>query len=444
MTAKNPGKPGKRTAPAIKDRSDTAATATAAAPIGAGTAALPTGLPPRGRRGEPDWRREPAWRVYCIVHREDDMSYVGLTRRPLAVRLAAHDHMARRRPDLGGPGTLAAAIRQAYNAGGSFAADFKATVLAEASSAVEARHLERTWIERLGTASPGGYNIMPGGSLGGPANAIPVVLDHPRRGRLTCTSVMEAVAEISRERRAQGQPPLRLGTIYARRAMDWSLEEALELKAHTDGRRRRARFWWHGRSYETLEELARAEGLRIDTIRSRLHRARRAGCGPDHDVARDRRLPGARRTGGVGCGRQPPLRLPHPTDPAAGTVTAADYARMTGLPRATVLHRYHRLMAGRDPGSLSRSEVLAALMQAEDRRLTIALTVPGGQTLSGGVRAVIRDVLDTPSLRVARAEPLSASAIRARLRKIPGWPGTLPPEAVAWAFGFQPDARPAP
>jgi hypothetical protein len=230
--------------------------------------------------------------------------------------------MARRRPDLGGPGTLAAAIRHAYAAGSSFAAAFEAEIPAEASSAVEARHLERTWIERLGTASPGSYNIMPGGSLGGPANAIPVTLDHPRRGRLTCTSVMEAVAEISRERRAQGQPPLRLGTIYARRAMDWSLEEALELKAHTDGRRRRARFWWHGRSYETLEELARAEGLRIDTIRSRLHRARRAGCGPDHDVARDRRLPGARRTGGVGCGRQPPLCLPHPTDPAAGTVTA--------------------------------------------------------------------------------------------------------------------------
>jgi hypothetical protein len=255
---------------------------------------------------------------------------------------------------------------------------------------------------------------------------------------------MDAVAAIDRERENDGKPPLQLSTIYARREMGWSIEEALELKPHRDGRRERAAFQWRGRTYYTLEEVARSEGVAIDTIRSRLHRARQSGCDPDHDAAEDRRLPGTHRTGGVGCGRQPPLALPHPLDPHAGPVNAASFARLTGVPRATVLHRYRHLVDTHGSAVLPRAVVLAALMERQDRRLVISLPLPSGVTLCDGVRALIRTVLNDPALSQARAEKLGASAIRARLRRIPGWPEDLSPEALLWAFGFQHEADPSP
>jgi hypothetical protein len=204
------------------------------------------------------------------------MGYVGVTKRPLQIRIGAHDHLARLQLTRGGPGTLAAAMRQAFAAGHSFESAFEVEVLAETSSEAEATELERTWIARLGTARPNGFNILPGGaSLGGPANATPVSVDHPVRGTLVYESLMDAVPDLNRERVNQGNPPLRLGTIYARLELGWSAEEALELKAHRDRRQRRAAFRCCGRIYDTLDELARAEGMPIDTIRSRLHRAPR-------------------------------------------------------------------------------------------------------------------------------------------------------------------------
>jgi hypothetical protein len=432
MSRKKLGFPAKSAAsPIVSDRS------------GESVAALQAGLQaatPSGQTLAGDSVQR-TWRIYRVERRSDSVGYVGVTQRSLAQRLAVHDHAARLRPHLGRPGTLTAAIRQAYADGVSFDATFQAGILAETSCPAEARRLERDWIAKLGTARPRGFNVMPGGaSLGGPANAQPVTLDHPVRGQLAYASLMDAVADIDRERRDQGKPPLHLGTVYARRAMAWSLAEALELMPHADGRRERIPFRWHGRTYDTLDALARAEGLPIATLRSRLHRARRAGCGADHDVAQDRRQPGAGRTGGIGCGRQAPILLPHPTDPTAPPLAAADFARLTGLPRATLLHRYHRLVdTPRDLATLSREAVLAAVMQAEDRRVAITLPVPGGQTLRGGVRAVIREVLADPALSLARPEQLGASAIRARLRRIPGWPEDLSPEAVLWAFGFKHD-----
>jgi hypothetical protein len=225
--------------------------------------------------------------------------------------------------------------------------------------------------------------------------------------------------------------------------MGWSIEEALDLQAHADGRRQRAAFRWHGRTYESLHELALAEGLAIDTIRSKLYRARQAGCGDGHDAAQDRRQPGAHRTGGVGCGVQRPLALPHPEDPEAAPVDAATFARLTGIPLATVVHRYRRLTKAGGAPARSRATVLAALTRRDERRVMITLPLPDGQTLHGGVRAVIGQVLGDRFLDRGRAERLGFSAIRARLRRIPGWPGRPGPRAVLWAFGFHPDPRPS-
>lgn len=383
------------------------------------------------------------WLIYRVRRLTDGRSYVGVTSRTLATRTAVHDHTARLRPDVGGPGTLAEAIRQAYAQGRSFAEAFQVEILATASSPEMARRSERECIARFATARPNGFNIMPGGaSLGGPANAEPVTIDHPKHGHLCYLSMMDAVADLNRERAGNGQSPLSLGGIYARRASGWSIDEALELKAHADGRRQRAAFRWDGRTYDSLHGLALATGMPIDTIRSQLYRARKAGCDTRHDAAQDRRLPGAHRTGGVGYGLRPPLALPHPRDAAAAPVDATTFARLTGLPKATVLHRYHRLVAQGGSAVLSRDGTLAALTQRFERRVLITLPLPNGQSLQGGVRKVIADLLATPALKWGRAEHLGSSAIRARLRRIPGWPEHLAPEHVAWAFGFKPAAWP--
>jgi hypothetical protein len=386
----------------------------------------------------------PIWRIYHLRRLTDSAGYVGVTQRPLAIRLAAHGTIARRHPERGRPGSLAAAIRQTFADGLPFQTAFQAEILAETSLPAEARRLERVWINRLGTASPRGFNVMPGGaSLGGPANAIPLTLAHPTRGFLRFASLMDAVTATDRERQREAKPPLQLGTIYARRELGWSIEEALELTTHVDGRRRRAAFRWRGRSYRTLEEVAQVDGVAIATIRSRLHRARRAGCEVWHDAAKDRRLPGSHRTGDAKCGRQKPLALPHPADPKSAPVDAASFARMSGLPRATVLHRHHRLLETHGSAVLPRAIVLAALVARQDRRVVLSLSLPGGQTLRDGVRALIRTVLSDPALNGSRAEKLGFSAIRARLRRVPGWPADLSVDAVQWAFGFSHTAEPA-
>ncbi len=49
----------------------------------------------------------------------------------------------------------------------------------------------------------------------------------------------------------------------------------------------------------------------------------------------------------------------------------------------------------------------------------ITVPVPHGPVLHGGVRAVIRQVLEDPAVDLRRDEPLGASAIRARLPSFP-------------------------
>lgn len=382
------------------------------------------------------------WRIYRVTRRSDGRGYVGVTCRSLATRLAAHVHLARRHPHLGRPGTLAAAIRTATEQGLSFSEAFLTETLDDTCSPDAARSLERDWIARLGTAWPRGFNVQPGGaSLGGPANALPVTLCHPERGMLRYPSLLAAVIGLGEERRAAGQPPLSPGVVYARRAMGWSLEEALGLVPHQDGRGLRGDVRWQGQPAASLRALARAQGIAPAALRSRLHRARRRDGTVLPDLARDRRHSASRRMCGQAA-RPPCLALPHPADPQAPPVNAAVFARLAGLPRATVLHRYHAL-AVRPGGAagLTRAELLRALLRRQEREIVLRLRLPGGRILSGGVRALIRQVLGDLPLAGVRAEQLGASAIRARLRRLPDWP--RPGQAgIAWAFGFRPGARP--
>ncbi|WP_120009766.1 GIY-YIG nuclease family protein [Teichococcus vastitatis] len=250
------------------------------------------------------------WRIYRITRCRDGRGYVGVTCRSLAGRAAAHRHHARRHPDLGRPGSLAAAIRAALAEGLGFAEAFRIEELDSTPDPAAARALERHWIARLGTAWPEGFNRAPGGaSLGGPANAVPVTLHHPRRGVRRYPSLLAAIAAIEAERRAAGRPPLPPGVVYARRALGWSPEEALGLRPHRDGRGLRSDVCWAGQPAASLRAVAAAQNIPLATLRSRLHRARRVagadGANEVPDLARDRRKAGK-------ATRSPPLALPHP------------------------------------------------------------------------------------------------------------------------------------
>jgi hypothetical protein len=132
--------------------------------------------------------------------------------------------------------------------------------------------------------------------------------------------------------------------------------------------------------------------------------------------------------------------LPHPKDAEAPPVSAAEFARLTGIPKATVTHRFNRVLAGDfgDPAALTREQVLDILILKTERRIVITLPLPGGRVLQGGVRELIRDLFAQPALLAERQENLGMSAIRARLRKLPCWPRPAAAGDISWAFGFNP------
>lgn len=205
-----------------------------------------------------------------------------------------------------------------------------------------------------------------------------------------------------------------------------------------DGRRRRAAaFRFSGKAHIALRTASQRSGIPIDTLRSRLHRAKRAGC-PGADIAMDRRCPGFPRRDGATTGRQPPMSLPHPFDEAKAPVSAAEFARMTNLPKSSVTYRFNLIRDGNfgDPSQMQREQLLSLLTSEQERRIVIALPVPDGRVLHGGVRELIRDLFAQPELLAMRHERLGPSAIRARLRKLPSWPLPVAAGDISWAFGF--------
>ena len=301
---------------------------------------------------------------------------------------------------------------------------------------VQARQLEALWIARLGSAAPFGYNLMPGGSsLGGPANSAEVVMNDPDLGTLRYSSASAAIRAVNDRRRQAGQRPLEAGTVYARLDQGWPPEKALELEPRVDQRGRRAAFIWKGKCYETLRAVSEAEAVPIATLRSRLHRSRVAGRCSSDDVAGDRRRS---RSGGRQRGLSP---VPDP-DGNGGTVSLADFARRTGIPKATVTHRFWQLVRkGRQPETMASADILAALTCRQERRVILELEVGSGAVLTGGVRELIKCVLDTPAIEGRRHEVLGMSAIRRRLRTLPHWPTSVDPADVRWAFGFEDPER---
>ena len=365
------------------------------------------------------------WRLYVIRRIDDDRLYVGITSRTLESRFRAHIYDAQRGGGARGrPGTLAHAMRSAVTAGLDPKSQFRPLTLRYFADTDAARRAEAMWIRKLRTSIPHGFNMMPGGSsVGSIANAKPLTVEHPIDGVTIYPTVSTAVAACNDRREKDGRARLPYGVVYARLAAGWSAEESLGYRPHLDGRSIRSDVRAKGRRFSTLQAASAATGVSIDTLRSRAHRARRAGLRRS-DLGRDRRLAGSPRAA------RTRILLPHPLEPAAAAVNAAEFARLTDLPRATVLDRARRLrFIAIDPISSPRKKVLAALMQRTERRSVVELRVPDGRIFRGGIRAVIRMVLGNPRLKWRREELLGESAIRARLRTPRG-------SDIEWAFGF--------
>ena len=373
------------------------------------------------------------WIIYELIERWSGRIYIGVTRRPLDLRTAAHVSQARRdggvRPD-----GLMAAIRAMDARNESFAEAFAARIVARASTAAEAAELECQWVEMLSCRTPEGFNAQPPGNLGNPGNAQGLrVLIAP--GQLIYfSSIHRAIGDRNRQLRASNEALLEPGTIYARLSAGWSPEEALGYRDHVDGRGLRDPFLVHGREYTTLRQASRASGIPIATLRSRHHR--RVMSWPSRgpiDIGTDRRHEnGAER------------ELLAILWPETGEkLTAKAFAKRVGMPAATVIHRWHRARAweaerireGRPP--LTPEQLVARLTSTTDRRKWVAVTLPDGRRWHGGEREIIRRLLLDRSLETERAERLSESGIRRRLRVLTPAQRDCP-NAIRHAFGFAP------
>jgi len=361
--------------------------------------------------------------IYALEELASGKHYVGLTRRTLDQRVAAHIYQARRDKTVR-PGGLMAALREALKSGVRFHLRFSARIVARARTADEARALERQWILLLEAHKPLGFNDMPGGSsIGGVGNALPLSIVAADGARQGYRSIGRAIAARNAELAAAGQPALKPGAVYARLAGGWPSEEALGSTAHQDKRGERPAFKVGGQEYTRLREASEATGVRAAALRSRLHRNDTLISGGIPDIGRDRRV--------EATGRLAPLNIAWPG--SKELLTAASFAARVGIAKATILHRCKRAEAVQS-GAWSPAAMYRFLTTRIERRKVVRLALPDGRTWIGGERELIRRMLRDDVLEASRARRLSASGIRRRLRLLQ--PAERNDASVAWAFGF--------
>ena len=347
--------------------------------------------------------------IYSLRERATDRHYIGLTKRSLAQRIAAHLSQARRHRKVRSGG-LMPALRRMLDVGEHFEKVWDAQIVGRATTADEARAMEREWITALSASSPSGFNLMPGGSsVGGPDNVVPLTVAPPDGSSRTYACIQDAIADSNKLALGMGMPTLLPGTAYARLALGWSPDQALGYAPHQDGRGARPPITMEGQVFSNLRTISAATGTAISTLRSRLHRRTQSRSGAD--LSTDMRRAGTdhmpMRSAPLG------LRLPG----TSARLTVREYAKRTNTPAATILHRWHAASrAGLDPVTMSPTTLLERLTTAQDRRRLITLRLPSGQSVTGGERELVRHVLHDPDLAARRAILLSESGIRRRLR----------------------------
>lgn len=316
-------------------------------------------------------------------------------------------------------GGLTEVIRDRNITPATFDQHFETRVLGIATSPDEARELEVIWIAALNARFPNGLNLQPGGrSLGGPANSMAVTVKIGS-SRKSYPSIGAALADRNRSALERGKAVIERSTVHARLLLGWGVAEALGYKAHADGRGQREEFTLGGVVYSTLREASAASGISIPTLRSRLHRARDAAePGAVLEIGRDRRADNV--------GRRKMLGLKHPVTGQA--VSVREYARATGLPVSTVIHRAHR-------HGVEAS--LATMLLPVERRKAVSHEGLDGKVIHLGFRETVRRVLGPNRQQLPGTRPLSHSGIRARLRRLTEVERSNV-EYVRWACGQLP------
>lgn len=312
---------------------------------------------PRGADPQSPCAPSPGYLIYAIEELASGRHYVGLTRRSLAERVASHLSQARRDRRIR-PGGLMSAIQLMDALGQRFADCFSARIVARADTADEARGLERLWIDRLECRAPAGFNQMPGGSsVGGLDNARSLSFIGQDGVERTCATIGQAIAVCNAERVRGGLRPLGATTVYARLAGGWPPEEALGLQSRRYAGSVRRTFAIGDTVFTTLKEANEATGIPSATLASRLHRLGKAASAGMPQIGEDRRT---RLTGQL-----PPLDIPWPA--SDDRLTAAAFGARTGIPKATVIHRWHRAQTLLTDGRLTAKE-LHAFMTGPNRR----------------------------------------------------------------------------
>ncbi len=163
--------------------------------------------------------RERPFAIYVITEQVTGRQYVGVTGQTVQARFTGHLYDAMSRTKARRPGSLAEAIIRTVASGVAYRQAFSVRRLDTAEDPAAARMLEAAWIAQLGTAAPAGFNLMPGGSsLGGPANARPIVVSD-EGGEQHYPSLSRAIRATRECRRRAGHRRVGAAAIYARLSM---------------------------------------------------------------------------------------------------------------------------------------------------------------------------------------------------------------------------------
>jgi hypothetical protein len=292
--------------------------------------------------------------IYALEDIASGRHYVGLTRRTLAERIASHLAQAKRKGKVR-DGGLMAALRLMMLLGQRFEHCYSARIVARAETVDEARELERTWIDLLNCRTPSGLNGMPGGSsVGAIHNARCLSVAWTDSAPRSFPSIRSAVEACNAERRTKELRALDAKTVYARIAAGWPIDEAvgLEPRRHPRDLLQRPAFAIGSGIYSSLRTASHATGLLPAALRSRLHRARKIGGEGLPQIGEDRRAKGP------GC--QAPLEIPWPC--TGERLSAKEYSARTRTPKATIMHRWHRVREAVPEGKLAPPEAVHAFL----------------------------------------------------------------------------------
>ncbi len=338
--------------------------------------------------------------IYKITRKSDGKHYVGVTRRALDVRVSFHWTEAKVKGV--NPNGLAVALRTARQNGQKFEDCFNAKVLEEIfCNKNYALERERFYVENLGTMAPNGFNIQPGGSSAGAIeNGIPIELSIDGKD-LYFGAVSEAVSWINSNLKNEY---LDERTVRRRLASDWMIDEAFGLAPHVDKRSQRKPFAFDGELYTSLRTVSELTGIPIDTLRSRLQRAKENNI-DDYDLVE--RIP--IRKYSSSC-------LPHPFNEEFDGIASRLFSELTGVSQTTVSSRARTYRTKVTDSEQTREGLLDYILNGVNRSESITLHLPSKRVISGSINKISKIISNDADLERYKVEKLSYSTIRKRLQ----------------------------